>query len=121
LGGEPLARDDSAETSISNYAKPRSADARRTIAAPGSCYPLIYRPGPGQDVVLASGTSFAAPNASGAAALYASKRPGASPARVRAALLRAAKEMPAPYGYEGDPRSPIAGRHYGHLLYAGGF
>jgi subtilisin family serine protease len=121
LPGRPLARDDRAETSISNYATPGSADARRTLAAPGSCYPLIYRPGPGQSVVLASGTSFAAPNAAGAAALYASKHPGAAPARVRAALLREVRGRPASYGYGGDPRSPIGGRHYGYLLYAGGF
>jgi subtilisin family serine protease len=71
--------------------------------------------------VLASGTSFAAPNAAGAAALYASRHPGAAPAEVRAALLRAAKWRPASYGYEGDPRSPIGGRYYGYLLYTGGF
>ncbi len=48
---------------------------------------------------LDSGTSFATPLVSGAAALYIANHPGASPADVRAALISLAEPGPI----TGDP------------------
>jgi subtilisin family serine protease len=49
------------------------------IAAPGVCIGTIY---PGGFYAAWTGTSFAAPLVSGAAALYIANHPGASPATV---------------------------------------
>jgi subtilisin family serine protease len=66
------------------------------IAAPGVCMTSTY---PGGLYAYNSGTSFASPLVAGAAALYISTHPGATPAQVRAALLAAAEPGPIP----GDP------------------
>jgi subtilisin len=66
------------------------------ISAPGVCVTSTY---PGGLYANGSGTSFAAPLVSGAAALYISTHPGATPAQVRTALLAATEPGPI----TGDP------------------
>jgi len=58
------------------------------IAAPGVCVNSTFI---GSQYATDSGTSFSAPLVSGAAALYLSRHPNASPAQVRAALLARAE------------------------------
>jgi subtilisin family serine protease len=66
------------------------------LAAPGVCRTSTY---PGGLYAFSSGTSFSAPTVAGAASLYISNHPGATPAQVRAALIAAAEPGPIP----GDP------------------
>ncbi len=56
------------------------------LIAPGKC---IFSTLPGNAYGYISGTSMAAPHVTGAAALYLSSRPGATPAQVRDALIAA--------------------------------
>jgi hypothetical protein len=44
-----------------------------------------------------------------------------TPANVISTLRTAAAAQPASYGFAGDPGSPIGGRYYGYLAYAGGY
>jgi hypothetical protein len=46
---------------------------------------------------------------------------GLSPAAIIARLRSDAAARPAGYGFAGDPSSPVAGRYYGNLVYAGGY
>jgi subtilisin len=55
------------------------------ISAPAECVGSLF---PGGLFALDSGTSFAAPHVSGAAALYLARHPGASPAQVKAGYPR---------------------------------
>ncbi|MEV0188010.1 S8 family peptidase [Kitasatospora purpeofusca] len=75
-----------------------SADERRSDSDWGSCTDLFA---PGTDITSAwnsgdndshrlTGTSMAAPHVAGAAALYLSAHPGATPAQVQDALIKAA-------------------------------
>jgi len=66
------------------------------IAAPGSCISSTF---PGGQYAVSSGTSFATPIVSGAAALYLVNNPNATPADVRSALIALAEPGPIP----GDP------------------
>jgi len=66
------------------------------LAAPGVCIGSTYL---GGSYAISSGTSFASPLVAGAAALYLSTHPGASPANVQAALLATAEPGPI----TGDP------------------
>ena len=66
------------------------------IAAPGVCIQSTW---PGSQYLIWSGTSFATPLVSGAAALYLSTHPSATPAQVRGALAARAEPGPIP----GDP------------------
>jgi subtilisin len=86
----PFTMADDSFASFSNF----GADV--DLAAPGVCVGSTY---PGGLYASASGTSFASPFVAGAAALYISRHPGATPAQVRAALLAAAEPGPIP----GDP------------------
>lgn len=102
---------------------PGSADLAITVAASdqedqrskfsnyGPCIDL-FAPGSGivsaghradDAAVVKSGTSMAAPHVTGAAALFLERNPSATPAQVRAALVRAATET------IGDARSGYAG------------
>jgi subtilisin family serine protease len=90
VGGEPRCRsgvDDTLAT-FSNY----GTDV--DLTAPGVCvFSTLPGDGPAgrRGYGYLSGTSFAAPHVSGAAALYLARNPGASPATVQAALLAAAR------------------------------
>ena len=57
----------------------------------------------------------------GTAALYKARHPDATPARVIELIRTQAREEPARYGFDGDPRSPLRSRYYGYLVYAGDF
>lgn len=73
-----------------------------TVAAPGVA---ILSTVPGNDYEKLNGTSMAAPHVSGVAALLLSKNPGASPAKLRTAIINSCD----PFGQ--PPPNPIgAGR-----------
>ncbi|HEV3363741.1 MAG TPA: S8 family serine peptidase [Acidimicrobiia bacterium] len=88
-GGSPSCRADEDDTfaNFSNYGSVVD------IAAPGVCIfstmPKDAAVGDGSGYGTLTGTSFAAPHVAGAAALWISKHPGASPAEVRSALIAA--------------------------------
>jgi hypothetical protein len=45
-----------------------------------------------------------------------------TPKQIKSKLLADAKARPASYGFTGDPNhSPVPGRYYGYLAYAGGY
>lgn len=88
LGGPlPCTADDSDDrfASFSNFGAPVD------IAAPGVCVSSTFI---GSQYAGWSGTSFSTPLVSGAAALYLSQHPRASPTEVRAALLASAEAGP---------------------------
>ena len=70
------------------------------IAAPGVCISSTY---PGGLYATNSGTSFATPLVAGAAALYISTHPDATPAEVQAALVAAGEPGPIPGDPDGYP------------------
>jgi subtilisin len=74
------------------------------IAAPGVCISSTY---PGGLYAFGSGTSFSAPLVSGAAALYISTHPGATPAQVRSALIAAAEPGPIPRDPDAFPEGIV--------------
>lgn len=88
-GGSPSCRADEDDTlaNFSNYGSVVD------IAAPGVCIfstmPKDADIGDGSGYGTLTGTSFAAPHVAGAAALWISGHPGASPAEVRSALIAA--------------------------------
>jgi subtilisin family serine protease len=88
-GGSPVCRNDEDDTfaNFSNYGS--SID----VAAPGVCIfstmPKDAEIGDGSGYGTLTGTSFAAPHVAGAAALWISRHPGASPAEVRSAIIAA--------------------------------
>jgi subtilisin family serine protease len=92
LGGSTCAGgpDDSFSTRFSNYG--RVID----LAAPGECVGSLF---PGGVFGLGSGTSFAAPHVTGAAALYLATHPRATPAQVRSVLVAQRERIALP----GDP------------------
>ena len=74
---------DDAYASFSNYAT-QSEDLAHTIGAPGVSILSTWK---SKSYNTISGTSMATPHVAGAAALYISTHPGATPAEVRDALL----------------------------------
>jgi subtilisin family serine protease len=120
-GGAASCRSDVDETAadFSNWATPGSADAAHTIAAPGVCIVSTWKRGAYNTI---SGTSMATPHVTGTAALcIAGPCAGFTPAQVRDRLRADAAARPASYGFAGDPFTPVSGRYYGNLLYAGGY
>jgi subtilisin family serine protease len=67
------------------------------LAAPGVCVLSTWR---GGTTGIASGTSMASPHVAGAAALYASRNPDATPSQIRAALINTGT-----HDWTGDPDS----------------
>jgi len=103
---------------FSNFTTVGSDDAPHTVAAPGVCNRSTY---PGNSYASSTGTSIASPLVAGTVALYKARHPGATPARVIKQIRVQAREEPASYGFDGDPRSPLRSRYYGYLAYAGDF
>ena len=66
---------------------------------------------------------MATPHAAGTVALCIATGAcaGLSPAEIVSKLRADAAAQPASNGFTDDPRSPISGRYYGYLLYAGGY
>jgi subtilisin family serine protease len=98
------------------------ADQAHTIAAPGVCIRSTWLAGGSQTI---SGTSMASPHVTGTVALCRSNGtcPG-TPAQVISKLRSdaASADSTNAYGFLNDPNSsPIAGRFYGYLVYAGGY
>lgn len=122
-GGAATCRSDVDDTAanFSSWAV-SAADQAHTIAAPGVCIRSTWRAG-GYNTI--SGTSMASPHVAGTVALCRSSGtcPG-TPAQVIAKLRSdaAARDATNNYGFREDPNSsPIAGRYYGYLEYAGGY
>lgn len=92
-GGAATCRSDVDDTlaDFSNY----GSDV--DLIAPGVCIYSTYR---GSAYATMSGTSMASPHVAGAAALYKSANPGATPAQVKAALIAAANSN---WNNTGDP------------------
>ena len=88
-GGSPACRPDEDDT-LANFSNHGSVV---DIAAPGVCIfstmPKDAEIGDGSGYGTLTGTSFAAPHVAGAAALWISLHPAASPAEVRSALIAA--------------------------------
>ena len=111
--GQPE-RDDSF-ASFSNWAGD-AAGASHLIAAPGVCIRSAW-PGGGYHTI--SGTSMAAPHVSAAVALcIASGRCAGRPAAIIAQVRADAASHGG--GFAGDDHAP-ASRHYGDLVWAGGY
>lgn len=120
-GGAPTCmsgESDDKYATFSNYAT-SAADQNHTIAAPGVCIRSDWKGG-GYNTI--SGTSMAAPHVAAAVALCINSGgvggscAGLAPAQIVQRLRSDAAERAADYGFAGDPRSPVAGRYYGHLV-----
>lgn len=121
-GGTPTCRSgesDDAYATFSNYAG-TAAGAAHTIAAPGVCILSTWKGGAYSTI---SGTSMASPHAAGSVTLCIASGAcaGLGPASIITKLRYDGTVRGASYGFNGDPFQPIAGRYYGHLLYAGGY
>ncbi len=123
LGGqfvcEPSEVDDTPAT-FTNFATVPH-DRSHVVSAPGVCIASTF---PGSTYGLGSGTSFAAPIASGVVALCLAYGPcaGLTPAQIVARIVSDAEEYNQAnptYGFEGDPLRPDGGRYFGYLINAG--
>lgn len=118
-GGPTSYSADDTFASFSNYAAV-AADLDRLIAAPGVSILSTYK---GGGYATLSGTSMASPHGAGAAALYLTTHPGASPAEVRQALRAAGEPLDVNYGGEcssGVSHTDPSGKHPEPVLRADG-
>lgn len=107
--------------SFSSWAS-SSSDFGHTIAAPGVCVQSAWT---GTGFMVKSGTSMAAPHATGAVLLcIVSGQCTGTPAeiiqKVRADAQAYSTANPV-YRFTGDPFKPVNGRYYGHLVRAGNY
>ncbi len=109
-----------AAASFSNFTASSSSDEAHTIAAPGACITSTWK---GNSYNTLSGTSMASPHIAGVAALCIGSGAcsGLTPSQIIAKLRSDAAVQPLTYGFLGDPNSPNGTRHYGHLVYGGGY
>lgn len=107
---------DDAFASFSNYAG-SSAGAAHLVAAPGVC---IRSSWPGGGYRTISGTSMAAPHVAATVALCVAAGRCRGSARQIIAQVRADAAAHGG-GFAGDERAPVARRHYGELVWAGGY
>lgn len=118
MAGIPPAGRTSATIQGSSSATSRpSAATTRSTPPPRACVTVR----PTQEIPTLSVPGRASPLVAGTAALYKARHPDATPARVIELIRTQAREEPARYGFDGDPRSPLRSRYYGYLVYAGDF
>lgn len=110
---------DDTAADFSNFTLPGSSDEGHTIAAPGVCILSTWKGGGYKTI---SGTSMASPHTAGTAALcIGTGKCAGTPSDVMTKLRSDASVQLAAYGFLGDPNTPIVGRYYGYLVYAGGY
>jgi len=107
---------DDAFASFSNYAG-STGDAGHIIAGPGVCIRSSW-PGGGSKTI--SGTSMAAPHVAATVALCISAGRCRGTARSIIAQIRSDAAAHGD-GFRGDEHGPLARRHYGDLVWAGGY
>ncbi|HEX2090038.1 MAG TPA: S8 family serine peptidase [Actinomycetota bacterium] len=137
-GAAATCRSDVDETpaDFSNYASAGGPDESHTIAAPGVCIRSTYKSGTYKTI---SGTSMASPHVAGTLALCLHSgacAPGSAPSALISKIrsdsaaysensyaAHAANPAVPYFGFQGDPKSPIAGSngvtlYYGYLASA---
>jgi subtilisin len=112
---------DDTAANFSNWAVSTS-DQDHTIAAPGVCIYSTWKAG-GYNTI--SGTSMASPHVAGTVALCLSSLTCSGTPNDILVKLRAdaaGADLTNAYGFREDPNSsPVSGRYYGYLEYAGGY
>ncbi len=119
-GASCWADGDDSSADFSNWTDAtKSREVAHTIAAPGKC---IYSTAMGGGYTTKSGTSMASPHVAGVAALcMAAGKCSGGPMAIMDKLRTDATARDASYGFLDDPYRPNETRHYGYLVYAGGY
>ncbi len=129
LGGAPTCRSgesDDRYATFSNFADPTDSGGQaHMVAAPGVCIESTWLAG---GYRIASGTSMAAPHATGTVALCVGSGGVAGPcaglasadviSRIRADAAAGSGSIG---GFVGDPGTPVAGRYFGPLVPAAAY